>query len=68
MIIYIVIQNRLYPKFELNLIFKLIIEIVVISIIEDILKFALPIKQEILMQKFKNLLNNEENPIINKTI
>jgi hypothetical protein len=44
MIIYIVVQNRLYPEFELGLTFKLVVEMVVIDIAENILKFFLSIK------------------------
>jgi hypothetical protein len=44
MIIHIVIQNKLYLELELDLIFKSVIEIVVIGIIEDILKLALSVK------------------------
>jgi hypothetical protein len=67
-IIHIVAQNRLYPKFELDLTFKLVIEMIVIGIIESIFKFFLSTKQEILMQKTKNLLNNEKNLITNRII
>jgi hypothetical protein len=46
MIIYIIVQNRLYPELELDLIFELTVEIVVIGIVEGILKF-LSVKQEV---------------------
>jgi hypothetical protein len=68
MIIHIVIQNRLYPELELGLIFKPAIEIVVIDITESIFKLALLAKQETFMLKAKNLLNDEKNPITNRTV
>jgi hypothetical protein len=68
MIIHIVAQNRLYPELELSLTFKSAVEIIVVDIAESILKFFLLTKQEILMQKIKNLLNNEKNSITNRII
>jgi hypothetical protein len=68
MIIRIITQNRLYPEFELGLIFKSAVKIVVVDIIKNVLRFASPIKREILIQKIKNLLNNEKNSIIDRTI
>jgi hypothetical protein len=67
-IIYIVAQNRLYSEFELNLIFESVIKMVVVGIIENIFKFFSPAKQETFMQKIKNLLNNEESLITDRTI
>jgi hypothetical protein len=49
MIIHIVTQNKLYLELELDLIFKLVIEMIVVDIIESIFKFALLTKQEILI-------------------
>jgi hypothetical protein len=68
MIIYIVAQNKLYSELELDLIFKSVIKIIVISIIKGILKFSLPTKLKAFMQKAKNLLNNEKSLIINRII
>jgi hypothetical protein len=68
MIVHIVIQNRLYLELELGLIFELAIEIIVIDIAEGIFRFALSAKREAFIQKTKNLLNDEENLITDRTI
>jgi hypothetical protein len=49
MIVHIIIQNKLYSEFELDLIFESAVEIIVIDIAENILKFASPIKRETLI-------------------
>jgi hypothetical protein len=41
---------------------------VVVGIIEGIFKLASSVKQEIFMQKAKDLLNDEESSIIDRTI
>jgi len=68
MIVHIVTQSRLYPELELDLTFEPAVEMVVTGMAEGVLKLVSPAKRETLMQRAKDLLNNEESPITNKTI